>query len=194
MPEKSLVGEAVAAMIPNRPKGVHLIGLVVNDDGTFRFKEKQSGAEGEGKFEGKPWRWHAWSSSAELAANVKVETHSTLVDGVLKTKKSILGGDGKLKFTITDRLSEIGLKECKRRFERVKREAFSEKSKRCQFACGKLKRCEAKLGRETKELNHVYCKDTCLRGEKSRAFRCVMQVSDPNCSELAECVRGQDVD
>ena len=122
MPEKSLVGEAVVAMIPDRPKGIHRIGTVVEPDGTFRFKETQSGATGTGKFEGEPWRWHGWTSTAQLASKVLVKTRVSLKDGVLRSTKTVLGAKDKLKFTITDHLKEIGHTECERRFLRLKHE------------------------------------------------------------------------
>ena len=194
MPEKSLIGEAIAASIPNRPKGIHLIGSVVDPDGTFRFKEKQSGATGVGKLQGPPWNWHTWTATTKLASNVVVESRVVLRDGLMKAEKSVLGPDGKLKFRITDRLSEIGLSECERRFERIKREASSDKQTRCRAACDKLKTCEAKLERDRQELNRVYCQDRCMKGSQSRAFRCVTAVEGAKCKALATCVRGTDID
>jgi hypothetical protein len=193
MPEKGLIGEAVAAMIPGRPQGVHLVGWVVQEDGSFRFKEKQSGSEGRGQLEGKPWSWHAWTSTSRLGPDT-IKTQVSLKSGSLVAKKSIHAADGTLKFRLYDRLSKISIESCNRRFERLKKDAHPQAKTRCRMACGKLKRCEANLGREKKELNHTYCEDTCLRRTQFRAFRCVEQTEDLDCSKLATCVDGRDID
>jgi hypothetical protein len=193
MPEKGLIGEAVAAMIPGRPQGVHLVGWVVQDDGSFRFKEKRSGSEGRGQLEGKPWDWHGWTSTSRLGPDT-VKTEASLKGGSLVAKKSIHASDGTLKFRLHDRLSRISLENCNRRFERLKKDAHTEAKARCERACDKLKRCEAKLGREKRTLNRAYCEDTCLRRTQSRAFRCVMHTEGKDCSKLAICVDGRAID
>jgi len=194
VPKKMRIGESVAALIPNRPQGVHVVGIVVNDDNTFRFKEKHSGAEGEGTLVGEPWRWHSWRSTTKIGGSAEVETSASLKDGVLRAEKRVLSAAGELQFTLKDRLPEIDLDECENRFRRIKRRAQKEVSQRCQLACGKLKRCEASLGRGKATVSHKYCKDKCMRRKESRAFRCVMQTKGPNCHELAICIKHAHID
>lgn len=194
VPKKMRIGESVAALMPNRPQGVHVVGIVVKDDNTFRFKLNHGGAEGTGKLVGEPWRWHSWKSTTKISGGSEVETSANLKDGVLRAEKRVLSATGELQFTITDRLPEIGLDECENRFKRIKHNSKQEVRRRCQFACAKLKRCESNLGRDTATINHKYCRDKCVRGKASRAFRCVIQTQGPKCQELASCIKGADID
>ena len=125
---------------------------------------------------------------------MKVEAHTTLQGGVLKSKKSVRGADGKLQFTISDRLSEIGASECKRRFKRLERDVSNERQRYCASACAKLKACETTLDLPDKKLESIYCQDRCMSRQESKAFRCVMALPDGRCSALADCVQGRDID
>ena len=194
MPEKSLIGEAVAALIPNRPNGIHRFGSVVEPDGTFRFKETQSGAKGEGRLEGRPWAWNAWSSTTHLADRITVTSKTILNGDLMNSTKSVRGADGTLKFTIKDRLSLISRAECERRFKRLERESSKAMQVQCKAACIKLKRCESKLDLADKRLDSLYCEDRCLKREQSRAFRCVMALQPDRCSDMARCIKGKDID